>query len=290
MDTQLDAELKAKILVEALPYIQKYYGQTVVVKYGGNAMINEELKDAVIHDLVLLNLVGIKVVVVHGGGPEISEMLKKIGKESKFVNGLRYTDRETMDIVQMVLCGKVNKDLVTLLEKAGGRGIGLGGMDGRMFQAKRLTDRTGTDYGYVGDIVDVDPSPVIDVLEQGYIPVVSTVAQGIDDETNYNINADTAACKLAVALKAKKLILLTDVRGLMLDPDDESTLLTNLKVSEVPRLMRDGVIKGGMIPKVDCCVEAVRKGVDQANIQDGRVKHSILIELLSKVGVGTMFQ
>ena len=290
MDTQLNAELKAKILVEALPYIQKYYGQTVVVKYGGNAMINEELKDAVIHDLVLLNLVGIKVVVVHGGGPEISEMLKKIGKESKFVNGLRYTDRETMDIVQMVLCGKVNKDLVTLLEKAGGRGIGLGGMDGGLFQAKRLTDRTGTDYGYVGDIVDVDPSPVIDVLEQGYIPVVSTVAQGVDDETNYNINADTAACKLAVALKAKKLILLTDVRGLMLDPDDESTLLTNLKVSEVPKLMRDGVIKGGMIPKVDCCVEAVRKGVDQANIQDGRVKHSILIELLSKVGVGTMFQ
>ena len=290
MDTQLNAELKAKILVEALPYIQKYYGQTVVVKYGGNAMINEELKDAVIHDLVLLNLVGVKVVVVHGGGPEISEMLKKIGKESKFVNGLRYTDRETMDIVQMVLCGKVNKDLVTLLEKAGGRGIGLGGMDGGMFQAKRLTDRTGTDYGYVGDIVDVDPSPVIDVLEQGYIPVVSTVAQGVDDETNYNINADTAACKLAVALKAKKLILLTDVRGLMLDPEDESTLLTNLKVSEVPKLMRDGVIKGGMIPKVDCCVEAVRKGVEAANIQDGRVKHSILIELLSKVGVGTMFQ
>ena len=290
MGTQLDAELKAKILVEALPYIQKYYGQTVVVKYGGNAMINEELKDAVIHDLVLLNLVGVKVVVVHGGGPEISEMLKKIGKESRFVNGLRYTDRETMDIVQMVLCGKVNKDLVTLLEKAGGRGIGLGGMDGGMFQAKRLTDRTGTDYGYVGDIVDVNPALVIDVLEQGYIPVVSTVAQGIDDETNYNINADTAACKLAVALGAKKLILLTDVRGLMLDPDDESTLLTNLKVSEVPRLMRDGIIKGGMIPKVDCCVEAVRKGVDQANIQDGRVKHSILIELLSKVGVGTMFQ
>ena len=290
MDTQLDAEFKAKILVEALPFIQKYYGQTVVVKYGGNAMINEELKDAVIHDLVLLNLVGVKVVVVHGGGPEITDMLKKIGKESKFVNGLRYTDRETMDIVQMVLCGKVNKDLVTLLEKAGGRGIGLGGMDGGMFQAKRLTDRTGTDYGYVGDIVDVDPSPVIDVLEQGYIPVVSTVAQGVDDETNYNINADTAACKLAVALKAKKLILLTDVRGLMLDPNDESTLLTNLKVSEVPKLIRDGVIKGGMIPKVDCCVEAVRKGVDQANIQDGRVKHSILIELLSKVGVGTMFQ
>ena len=290
MDTQYDAVFKARILVEALPYIQQYYGQTVVVKYGGNAMINDELKDAVIHDLVLLNLVGVKVVVVHGGGPEISDMLKKIGKESKFVNGLRYTDRETMDIVQMVLCGKVNKDLVTLLEKAGGRGIGLGGMDGGMFQAKRLTDRTGTDYGYVGDIVDVDPSPVIDVLNEGYIPVVSTVAQGIDDETNYNINADTAACKLAVALGAKKLILLTDVRGLMLDPDDETTLIPNLKVSEVPRLIRDGIIRGGMIPKVDCCVEAVRKGVEAANIQDGRVKHSILIELLSKVGVGTMFQ
>ena len=290
MDTQLDAELRAKILVEALPFIQKYYGQTVVVKYGGNAMINEELKDAVIHDLVLLNLVGVKVVVVHGGGPEISDMLKKIGKESRFVNGLRYTDRETMDIVQMVLCGKVNKDLVTLLEKAGGRGVGLGGMDGGMFQAKRLTDRTGTDYGYVGDIVEVNPAPVIDMLEKGYIPVVSTVAQGIDDETNYNINADTAACKLAVALGAKKLILLTDVRGLMLDPEDESTLLRFLKVSEVPKLMRDGVIKGGMIPKVDCCVEAVRKGVEAANIQDGRVKHSILIELLSKVGVGPMFQ
>lgn len=287
---ELDAEVKARILVEALPYIQKYYGQTVVVKYGGNAMINEELKDAVIHDLVLLNLVGIKVVVVHGGGPEINDMLNKVGKESRFVNGLRYTDRETMDIVQMVLCGKVNKDLVTLLEKAGGRGIGLGGMDGGLFQAKRLTDRVGTDYGYVGEIVDVDPSPVIDVLQQGYIPVVSTVAQGIDDETNYNINADTAASKLAVALKAKKLILLTDVRGLMLDPKDESTLLPFLKVSEVPKLVRDGVIKGGMIPKVDCCVEAVRKGVGAANIQDGRVKHSILIELLSKVGVGTMFQ
>lgn len=289
MNTELDAELKARILVEALPYIQKYYGQTVVVKYGGNAMINEDLKDAVIHDLVLLNLVGIRVVVVHGGGPEINDMLSKIGKEPKFVNGLRYTDRETMDIVQMVLCGKVNKDLVTLLAKAGGRGIGLGGMDGGLFQAKRLTDRQGTDYGYVGDIVDVNPASVIDVLESGYIPVVSTVAQGVDDETNYNINADTAASKLAIALKAKKLILLTDVRGLMLDPKDDSTLIETLKVSEVPRLIRDGVIKGGMIPKVDCCVEAVRSGVDQANIQDGRVKHSILIELLSKFGVGTMF-
>ena len=286
----MDAELRANILVEALPYIQEYYGQTVVVKYGGNAMINDGLKDAVIHDLVLLNLVGVKVVIVHGGGPEINDMLTRIGKESKFVNGLRYTDRETMDIVQMVLCGKVNKDLVTLIEKAGGRGIGLGGMDGGLFQAKRLTDRSGTDYGYVGDIVDVDPAPVIDVLQQGYIPVVSTVAQGIDDETNYNINADTAASKLAVALGAKKLILLTDVRGLMLDVNDENSVLHRLKVSEVPKLVRDGVIKGGMIPKVDCCVEAVRKGVERATILDGRVKHSILIELLSDVGAGTMFQ
>lgn len=285
----LDSNTKAQVLIEALPYLQEYNGQTVVVKYGGNAMINEELKDAVIHDLVLLSLVGIKLVVVHGGGPEISEMLKKIGKESRFVNGLRYTDRETMDIVQMILCGKVNKDLVTLLEKAGGKGIGLGGMDGGLFQAKRLTDRDGTDYGYVGEIVDVNCEPVLDMLEQGYIPVVSTVAQGIDDDTNYNINADTAAAKLAIALKAKKLILLTDVRGLLLDPHDENTLIHRLKVSEVPKLTRDGVIQGGMIPKVECCVEAVRKGVERANIQDGRVPHSILIELLSKVGVGTMF-
>ena len=289
MEQEFNAELKANILVEALPYIQEYYGQTVVIKYGGNAMINEKLKDAVIHDIVLLSLVGVKVVVVHGGGPEISEMLKKIGKESRFVNGLRYTDRETMDIVQMILCGKVNKDLVTLLEKAGGNGIGLGGMDGGLFQAKRLTDREGTDYGYVGDITDVNPQPVIDMLEKGYIPVVSTVAQGIDDETTYNINADTAASKLAVALKAKKLILLTDVRGLLHDPKDEESLIHRLKVSEVPALVKEGVVSGGMIPKVECCVEAVRKGVERANIQDGRVPHSILIELLSKVGVGTMF-
>lgn len=289
MEIQFNAETKANVLVEALPYIQEYYGQTVVVKYGGNAMINGALKDAVIHDIVLLNLIGVRVVVVHGGGPEISDMLKKIGKESRFVNGLRYTDRETMDIVQMILCGKVNKDLVTLLEKAGGNGIGLGGMDGGLFQARRLTDEEGTDYGYVGDIVDVNPQPVVDVLEKGYIPVVSTVAQGIDDETNYNINADTAAAKLATALGAKKLILLTDVRGLMRDVHDESTVIHRIKVSEVPALVKEGVISGGMIPKVDCCVEAVRKGVERATILDGRVPHSILIELLSKVGEGTMF-
>ena len=284
-----DAETKANVLVEALPYIQEYYGKTVVVKYGGNAMINQKLKDAVIRDLVLLSLIGVHVVVVHGGGPEITEMLDKIGKQSRFVNGLRYTDRETMDIVQMILCGKVNKDLVTLLAKAGGNGIGLGGMDGGLFQAKHLTDNQGTDYGYVGDIVSVSPQPVIDTLEKGYIPVVSTVAQGIDDETNYNINADTAACKLAVALKAKKLILLTDVRGLMRDLSDENSIIHRIKVSEVPALVKEGIIKGGMIPKVDCCVEAVRKGVERATILDGRVPHSILIELLSRVGEGTMF-
>ena len=282
--------MSAEVLVEALPYIQEYAGKIIVVKYGGNAMINEDLKQAVIEDIVLLNLVGIKVVLVHGGGPEISEMLKKIGKESKFVKGLRcYTDRETMDIVQMILCGKVNKNLVSLFEKAGGRAVGLGGMDGGLFKAIRLVDPDGTEYGYVGDVKEVNEKVVLDVLNEGFIPVVSSVAAGMDEETNYNINADTAAEKLAVALKAKKLILLTDVCGLMRDPKDDSTLIPRLKVSEVPALIKEGVISGGMIPKVDCCVEAVRQGVERANIQDGRVPHSILVELLSDDGVGTMF-
>ena len=281
--------MSAEVLVEALPYIQEYAGKIIVVKYGGNAMINEDLKLAVIEDIVLLNLVGIKVVLVHGGGPEISEMLKKIGKESKFVKGLRYTDRETMDIVQMILCGKVNKNLVSLFEKAGGRAVGLGGMDGGLFKAIRLVDPDGTEYGYVGDVKEVNEKVVLDVLNEGFIPVVSSVAAGMDEETNYNINADTAAEKLAVALKAKKLILLTDVCGLMRDPKDDSTLIPRLKVSEVPALIKEGVISGGMIPKVDCCVEAVRQGVERANIQDGRVPHSILVELLSDDGVGTMF-
>lgn len=287
--TQLNAETRASILVEAMPYIQEYNGKIIVVKYGGNAMINEKLKQAVIRDIVLLNLVGIKVVLVHGGGPEINDMLKKIGKESKFVKGLRYTDKETMDIVQMILGGKVNKDLVSLFKKAGGRSIGLSGMDGGLFEAVRLVDPDGTEYGYVGNIVKTNPQVVLDALEKGYIPVVSSVAVGIDEDTSYNINADTAAEKLAVALKAKKLILLTDVRGLMRDPGDDSTLIPQLNVSQVPALIKDGVIKGGMIPKVDCCVEAVRQGVERANIQDGRVPHSILIELLSNEGVGTMF-
>lgn len=281
--------MSAEVLVEALPYIQEYAGKIIVVKYGGNAMINEDLKQTVIEDIVLLNLVGIKVVLVHGGGPEISEMLKKTGKESKFVKGLRYTDRETMDIVQMILCGKVNKNLVSLFEKAGGHAVGLGGMDGGLFKAIQLVDPDGTEYGYVGDIKEVNEKVVLDVLNEGFIPVVSSVAAGMDEETNYNINADTAAEKLAVALKAKKLILLTDVCGLMRDPKDDSTLIPRLKVSEVPALIKEGVISGGMIPKVDCCVEAVRQGVERANIQDGRVPHSILVELLSDDGVGTMF-
>ena len=275
---------RAKVLAEALPYIQKYYGKTIVVKYGGNAMVSEELRRAVISDIILLNLVGIHVVVVHGGGPEISEMLKKVGKESKFVDGLRYTDGETMDIVQQVLCGRVNKDLVATLNRLGGRALGLCGVDGAMLRARKLDEK----YGMVGEITHVDPRPVTDALEKGYIPVISTVAQGEDADTSYNINADTAAAKLAVALKAEKLILLTDVRGLLKDPKDESTLISELQLSYVPALVREGVISGGMIPKVDCCVEAVRSGVKSATILDGRVAHSILIELLSDAGIGTM--
>ena len=275
---------RAQVLAEALPYIQKYYGKTIVVKYGGNAMVSEELRRAVISDIILLNLVGIHVVVVHGGGPEISEMLKKVGKESKFVDGLRYTDQETMDIVQQVLCGQVNKDLVATLNRLGGRALGLCGVDGAMLRAKKLDEK----YGMVGEITRVDPRPVVDALERGYIPVISTVAQGEDADTSYNINADTAAAKLAVALKAEKLLLLTDVRGLLRDPKDESTLISELQLSYVPALVREGVISGGMIPKVDCCVEAVRSGVKSATILDGRVAHSILIELLSDAGIGTM--
>ncbi|WP_209342828.1 acetylglutamate kinase [Flavonifractor sp. AGMB03687] len=275
---------RAKVLAEALPYIQKYYGKTVVVKYGGNAMISDELRQAVISDIILLHLVGIRVVVVHGGGPEITEMLNKIGKESKFVDGLRYTDEETMDVVQQVLCGKVNKNLVATLNRMGGKAVGLCGMDAGMFQAKKLDEK----YGLVGEITAVEPQMVEDALKDGYIPVVSTVAQGIDGENSYNINADTAAAKLATALKAEKLILLTDVRGLMMDPKNDNTLLPVVKLSQVPGLVQDGVIKGGMIPKVECCVEAVRSGVENAIILDGRIPHSILIELLSDEGIGTM--
>ena len=275
---------RAQVLAEALPYIQTYYGKTVVVKYGGNAMISEALRQAVISDIILLHLVGIRVVVVHGGGPEITDMLRKIGKTSRFVDGLRYTDEETMDIVQQVLCGKVTKNLVATLNRMGGKAIGLCGMDAGLFQAKMLDEK----YGLVGEITQVDPRLVVDALEDGYIPVVSTVAQGVDADTAYNINADTAAAKLAVALGAEKLILLTDVRGLLRDPGDEGTLLRVVELSRVPGLIKDGVIQGGMIPKVDCCVEAVRSGVKRTHILDGRIPHSILIELLSDEGIGTM--
>ena len=276
---------RAQVLAEALPYIQTYYGKTVVVKYGGNAMISEALRQAVISDIILLHLVGIRVVVVHGGGPEITDMLRKIGKTSRFVDGLRYTDEETMDIVQQVLCGKVNKNLVATLNRMGGKAIGLCGMDAGLFQAKMLDEK----YGLVGEITQVDPRLVVDALEDGYIPVVSTVAQGVDADTAYNINADTAAAKLAVALGAEKLILLTDVRGLLRDPGDEGTLLRVVELSQVPGLIKDGVIQGGMIPKVDCCVEAVRSGVKRTQILDGRIPHSILIEMLTDEGIGTMF-
>ena len=275
---------RAQVLAEALPYIQKYNGKTIVVKYGGNAMISQELRCAVISDIILLSLVGLHVVVVHGGGPEINQMLKRLGKEGKFVDGLRYTDEETMDVVQQVLCGKVNKDLVATLNRMGGRALGLCGMDAELFQAVQLDEK----YGLVGEITGVDPKVVQDALAQGYIPVVSTVAQGTDGNTAYNINADTAAAKLAVALGAEKLVLLTDVRGLLRDPKDESTLIHSVGVSEIPGLIKDGIISGGMIPKLDCAVEAVRSGVHSTVILDGRIPHSILIELLSDDGAGTM--
>ena len=281
MDMQID---RAQVLTEALPYIQKYYNKTVVVKYGGNAMTSDELKSAVINDIVLLSLVGVNVVVVHGGGPEINAMFKRVGKESKFVNGLRYTDDDSMDLVQMVLAGKLNKEIVSIINKAGGRAIGLCGIDGGMFKAERLND--GFDYGRVGEIVEVDTSVIEDSIKCGFIPVIATVAQG--DYGSYNINADTAAAAIAAALNAEKLMLLTDVAGLLRDPKDPSTLIRDINVSEIPKLQRDGIISGGMIPKVDCCVEAVRQGVAQANIVDGRVPHSILMEMLSDEGIGTM--
>lgn len=275
---------RAEVLAEALPYIQKYSGKTVVVKYGGNAMISPELRDAVISDLILLSLVGIRVAVVHGGGPEITEMLQKLNLPSRFVDGLRYTDEAAMDVVQQVLCGKVNKDLAARINRQGGRALGLCGMDAGLFQAVQLSDR----YGLVGEIRNVDPDVVVDALDLGYIPVVSTVAMGIDGNPAYNVNADTAAAKLAVALRAEKLLLLTDVRGLLRDPADESTLIQSVRASEIPGLIKDGVVKGGMIPKIDCAVEAVRSGVTSAVILDGRIPHAILIELLSAQGAGTM--
>ncbi len=279
-------EQQAQTLVEALPYIQKFTGKTIVVKYGGNAMISDTLRKAVMSDIILLSLVGIRVVVVHGGGPEINEMLKKLGKETHFVDGLRYTDEETMDVVQSVLCGKVNKNLVAQLNRLGGQAVGLCGMDAALFQAEALDPK----YGLVGRITGVNPEPVRNALASGYIPVVSTVAQGVDAETAYNINADTAAARLAEALQAEKLILLTDVRGLLKDPHDERTLIHVVHTYDVPALVADGTISGGMIPKMECCVDAINGGVERVHILDGRIPHSILIELLSDRGIGTMLK
>ncbi len=279
---------KADVLTQALPYIQKYTGKTVVVKYGGNAMINEGLKNAVISDLVLLQLVGIHVVLVHGGGPEITEMLGRVGKESKFVDGLRYTDDETIDIVQMVLAGKTNKDLVNKIQQIGGRAVGICGIDGGLIKAHKLQGKN--DYGNVGEIWDVDTSIIQDNIDKGYIPVVSTVALGDEDSPVYNINADTAACKIACALGASNLILLTDIRGLMRDVKDEDTLIPEVRIDEVQGLIDEGVIKGGMIPKVQCCVDAVEGGIAHTVILDGRISHSILIEMLSDEGIGTLFK
>ncbi len=280
---QIDYDIRANALVEALPYLQEYNDKVVVVKYGGNAMTNETLKQAVMQDIVLLSLVGIKVVLVHGGGPEINAMLKKINKASEFVNGLRYTDEETIDIVQMVLAGKVNKDLVQLLERAGGKAMGLCGLDGNLVKAKQLNP----DLGFVGDITEIHPDVINTALSNGYIPVVSTVAAGENGEV-YNINADTAAARIAAEMGAANLILLTDIKGLLEDKDDDNTLIRVVGVSEVPYLKNQGIISGGMIPKIDCCVEAVRRGVKKTNIIDGRIPHSILIELLTDIGAGTM--
>ena len=279
-------EQQAQTLVEALPYIQKYTGKTIVIKYGGNAMTSDSLRRSVMTDIVLLTLVGIRVVVVHGGGPEISAMLKMIGHESRFVDGLRYTDATTMDVVQSILCGKVNKDLVAQLGRLGGKAVGLCGLDGDLFQAVRLDER----YGLVGRITGVDPSTVENALQAGYIPIVSTVARGVDADTAYNVNADTAAARLAQALRAEKLILLTDVRGLLRDPGDEETLIHVVRTEEVPGLVDEGVISGGMIPKMQCCVDAIHGGVERVHILDGRIPHSILIELLSDEGIGTMMK
>ena len=275
---------RAEVLIQALPYIQKYNGKIIVIKYGGNAMINAELKQAVMGDLLLLQLVGAQVVLVHGGGPEISDTLAKIGKKSEFIDGLRVTDAETADVVQMVLAGKVGKGLVSAIQSIGGKAIGLCGMDGYMIQAERLDEV----HGFVGEITKVNPQPILDVLEKGYIPVISTV--GCDAQGNtYNINADTAAARIAAELKAESLISMTDIRGILRDPKDESTLITQIAVSDAPQLVREGVISGGMIPKVDCCIEAIRRGVNRVFILDGRVPHAILIECLTDEGVGTMF-
>ena len=283
MNTEFTNSQRARVLTEALPYIKQYNGKIVVIKYGGNAMINEELKQQVMEDIALLWLIGVKVVLVHGGGPEISDVMKKFGKEAVFVDGLRVTDRETVDIVQMVLAGKVNKSLVTLLQKKGGHAVGLSGMDGGLIEAKMKDER----LGYVGKIVKIRPQPINDLLEKNYIPVISTVASDRDGHS-YNINGDTAAAYIAGALGAERLIMMTDIAGILRDKDDPDTLIPEITISEAKALYEEGVISGGMIPKVDCCIEAIHKGVKNVIIMDGRVPHSILMEILTDEGAGTM--
>ncbi len=281
---EISNNIRAQVLVEALPYIQKYANKIVVIKYGGNAMINEELKDAVMGDIALLSLIGIKVVLVHGGGPEITDMLNKVGKKSEFVDGLRVTDKETADIVQMVLAGKVNKSLVALLGRLGCKAVGLCGADNHLITAETKDER----LGYVGEITGINPEPILDLLNLGYVPVISTT--GCDADGNvYNINADTAAAKIAGVLNAASFISMTDIAGLLRDKDDPSTLIPKVYVSDIPQLINEGIISGGMIPKIECCREAIRRGVEKVFIIDGRVPHALLIETLTDEGLGTMF-
>ena len=283
MDINFSNAERAEVLTAALPYIKKYSGKTVVIKYGGNAMINETLKQQVMEDIALLWLIGVKVVLVHGGGPEISQTMTKFGKEAKFVDGLRVTDKETVDIVQMVLAGKINKTLVNLIQMKGGHAMGLSGIDGGIIEATMKDEA----LGYVGEITKIRPQPIEALLEKNYIPVISTVASDRQGNT-YNINGDTAAARIAGALNAERLIMMTDIAGILMDKDDPSTLIPQITVAEAKKLYDSGVISGGMIPKVDCCIDAIEHGVDNVVIMDGRIPHSILMELLTDEGAGTM--
>ncbi len=286
VDPRLDNSAWSSVLVQALPYFKHWVGKVVVVKYGGNAMLNEDLKRHVMEDIVLLNTVGIHVVLVHGGGPEINNMLTKIGKESRFVNGLRYTDSETMEVVEMVLNGKLNKDIVGILLQQGGKAVGLSGIDSGLLRAKKISSN-GEDLGFVGEVVKVNPEILSSLIDQGFIPVVSTVALG-EDGARYNINADTAAAKIAVALGAEKFVQLTNVAGVLRDVNDPSSLIQRIRVSEIDELKAQGIIAGGMIPKIECCMLARNGGVPRTHIIDGRVPHSLLIEMFSDRGIGTM--
>ena len=288
IDPRLDNAGWANVLVQALPYFRHWVGKVVVVKYGGNAMLNEDLKHDVMEDIVLLNTIGIHVVLVHGGGPEINHMLDRVGKESKFINGLRYTDAETMEIVQMVLTGKLNKDIVGIPLQQGGKAVGLSGVDSGLLRAKKIS-KDGMDLGFVGEVTEVHPEIIQSLLAQNFIPVVSTVALGEDgDDARYNINADTAAAKIAIALKAEKFIQLTNVPGVLKDVNDPSSLIQRIHIQDVDSLVKDGIIAGGMIPKIECCMLARNGGVPRTHIIDGRVPHSLLIEMFSDRGIGTM--